>query len=175
MLVILLVSLVFVFVNMDGDETRQEETTLPAYTELGEPVLEDIEPEFKISNMKFASVVDDNLNYQEIPATFNRGDEFWLYFEVNNLKSGEVNGRYRTVYDEYIAVNDPQGNPVEELTGFLGTTPESAEEGKYYSFPIAHLLVTSEDDLPGRYDLTIFVDDTVNEESIATSVSYILR
>ncbi len=175
LLVVVLVALVFVYVNVDGTEQgTTEEVTYPYSTgELSPDEL--VEPEFKINNFKFASLVDDNLNYQETPATFNRGDKFWVYFEINNLASGDMRGKYRTSYDEYIAVNDPNGNPVTDLTGFLGTTTENAEEGKFYSFPVAHQLPTSVDYVPGKYDLTIFIDDAINEESAAISASFILK
>ena len=96
LLVIIFVSLIFVYVNIDGEPKPVQYREEPSTPYLGEPPAEEIFPEFKITNFKFASIVDDNLNYQEIPATFNRGDKFWIYFEINNLESGDLRGKYRT-------------------------------------------------------------------------------
>jgi hypothetical protein len=173
-LVIILVSLVFVYVNTGREEkTSEEPVTTYATGELSPQEL--TKPEFTIKNLKFASMVDDNLNYQEIPATFNKGDKFWIYFEVNNLESGQSEGKYRTIYDEYIAVSGPGGEAIDELTGFLGTTTENAEEGKYYSFPIAHEIILGVDYKPGTYTLTIFIDDAINEKSATISAPFIVR
>lgn len=175
LLIVVLVSLVFVYVNVGKEQTATKEEPTYAYATGEIPPEELTEPEFKMTNFKFASVVDDNLNYQEVPATFNIGDEFWIYFEVNNLQSGELRGKYRTSYDENIVVTGPNGKAIDEMTGFLGTTTENGEEGKYYSFPIAHQLVTTTSYAPGKYDITIFIDDTINQKNASISAAFILK
>jgi len=141
-LVVILTSLVFVYVNLGQEEQQIREEPVTTYATGELPPEKLTKPDFVIKNLKFASMVDDNLNYQEIPASFEKGSKFWIYFEVNNLESGFMQGKYRTSYDEYIAVEGPAGKAIDALTGFLGTTTENSEEASYYSFPIAHEIQT---------------------------------
>ena len=185
---IILVALVGVvwtlFFMLGGEKAAQ---IIPAAAELTPVVFSttesagDATPEeagqLVIMPLKFSlNVKKEDVSFTEMPdATFAKNEQPWVIFEIRNLASGNTGTEWQTSYDEYIVVIGPDGRTVEDLTGFLRTTTQTAEADKLYDFPVAHQLLTTENYQPGTYQVSIFIDDLVNGMEASQTGTFTIR
>lgn len=133
-------------------------------------------PKFETGDIVFASNVDNDMKYTEVTDnTYKIADTVWIYLRIKDVQAGQLKGSWKTSYDEYITVIGPDGKVVDSLTGFLGRTTENAESGKYYSFSVAHALQTDSTFKPGRYEVTIYVNDILNNIEQKSENAFILK
>lgn len=181
------VTLLLLFVFGSGEDeapilpsipgAEEQETITFSTTEFaGEVDEEDLFADLTISQIKFASDVRDDLSFDEVSdGGFLLSEQPWIIFDVSNLASGSVGTKWQTSYDEYIVVIGPDGQTVDDLTGFLGTTTENADENTLYDFPIAHQLLTDVNYKTGEYEVTIFIDDLLNGVEATQSATFTIR
>ncbi len=125
-------------------------------------------PELKIDDLKLCSAIDENWNCVENPTgTFKRGDVFYVYFIVKNLKSKNINETQTIGFLGDLEQHSPNGDLIENTKNFYIYGAEVDKEALYNQV-MTTKMITEQIDVPGEYKFKITIRDAYSnsEDSI---------
>lgn len=129
--------------------------------------------EFRINNLKFASVVYQDYSYvEQIDKTFNIEDPIYIYFEPRGFEYQETNNGYKFHIVQDLEVWNPDGEKISylDVKGIV-----ELKDLDYLKLSIHNSMLLEYEEKPGAYTVKITLHDKMSGKSVVAEDYFILE
>ncbi len=128
----------------------------------------------EMNNLKYCTQIKGDRDYiEKTDKTFSPGQTFYVYFEVEGLKTKNENGLY--IYHPVVTaqIKDSSGDVIIPETRVVDRELKTDKTAEYLYFPISITLPKNAPD--GKYTLTLKVKDANGNGHITSNTQFFIK